>query len=585
MMEYAVKHGQQVFAISWRNPTERHADWDLDTYAGAVLEALEAVEEITGADKTHVMGLCAGGIVLSTVVAHLAAQGRAGPDRRPHARRHACSTSTTPARPGAFMGANTAMAATADSARKGYLERPLARGRVRVAAPERPDLELLGLQLPDGQDPAGVRHPVLERRRDQPAGGAAPRLPGPRARQLARPSRARRRCSARRSTCRRSRSTPTSWRGSPTTSRRGRTPTGRVNLLGSEPRFVLSTSGHIAALVNPPGNEKATLPGQRRAARGAGGVAREREQTPGTLVGRLDRRGSGERSGAKKTRPQDARRQGPQAARRRAGQLRARVAVPRVRVNGVAAALRAPRERRAAAADHRLHDQLGGVRARARPLRRALRVHHLRQPRLGPLGRAAAADLDGRAGRRRRRAAARARRRERARVRALDGRDDRPGARDPLPRARARAGARRDDARAARGRRGRRCASSARSARGAPAAGATRARVAGRVAVLRRVPARAPRAGARAAAPLRPPPRDAAGRLVALVGDRLPRHGLAAAAASRRRRSSCTASATRWRRSPTPGCSPSGSRTPSCASCPAPATRTCSSARRSPSSC
>jgi polyhydroxyalkanoate synthase len=31
-----------------------------------------------------------------------------------------------------------------------------------------------------------------------------------------------------------------------------------VNLLGSDPRFVLSTSGHIAALVNPPGNEKAT---------------------------------------------------------------------------------------------------------------------------------------------------------------------------------------------------------------------------------------------------------------------------------------------------------------------------------------
>jgi polyhydroxyalkanoate synthase len=51
MMEYAVKAGQQVFAISWRNPTERHADWDLDTYAGAVLEALEAVEEITGTDR------------------------------------------------------------------------------------------------------------------------------------------------------------------------------------------------------------------------------------------------------------------------------------------------------------------------------------------------------------------------------------------------------------------------------------------------------------------------------------------------------------------------------------------------------
>jgi poly(3-hydroxyalkanoate) synthetase len=31
-----------------------------------------------------------------------------------------------------------------------------------------------------------------------------------------------------------------------------------TQLLGSEPRFVLSTSGHIAALVNPPGNEKAS---------------------------------------------------------------------------------------------------------------------------------------------------------------------------------------------------------------------------------------------------------------------------------------------------------------------------------------
>src|SRR5918997_3148374 len=49
MLEYAIKHGQQVFAISWRNPTERQRDWNLDTYAGAVLEALDAVEEITRA--------------------------------------------------------------------------------------------------------------------------------------------------------------------------------------------------------------------------------------------------------------------------------------------------------------------------------------------------------------------------------------------------------------------------------------------------------------------------------------------------------------------------------------------------------
>jgi polyhydroxyalkanoate synthase len=31
-----------------------------------------------------------------------------------------------------------------------------------------------------------------------------------------------------------------------------------TQLLGSDPRFVLSTSGHIAAMVNPPGNERAS---------------------------------------------------------------------------------------------------------------------------------------------------------------------------------------------------------------------------------------------------------------------------------------------------------------------------------------
>jgi polyhydroxyalkanoate synthase subunit PhaC len=32
-----------------------------------------------------------------------------------------------------------------------------------------------------------------------------------------------------------------------------------TQLLGSAPRFALSTSGHIAAMVNPPGNEKASF--------------------------------------------------------------------------------------------------------------------------------------------------------------------------------------------------------------------------------------------------------------------------------------------------------------------------------------
>ena len=60
LLEWAVKQGEQTFAISWRNPDERHSDWSYDTYCRAMLDALETVEEITGTDTTHVLGLCAG---------------------------------------------------------------------------------------------------------------------------------------------------------------------------------------------------------------------------------------------------------------------------------------------------------------------------------------------------------------------------------------------------------------------------------------------------------------------------------------------------------------------------------------------
>ena len=55
------------------------------------------------------------------------------------------------------------------------------------------------------------------------------------------------------------RSTPTWSPASPTTSPRGRTATAAPSCFGGTTRFVLSTSGHIAALVNPPGNPKATF--------------------------------------------------------------------------------------------------------------------------------------------------------------------------------------------------------------------------------------------------------------------------------------------------------------------------------------
>jgi polyhydroxyalkanoate synthase subunit PhaC len=75
MVEYAVGRGLQTFMLSWRNPTRDQADWTLDTYAGRVLSAIEAVREVTGAPDIDVIGFCAGGILTTLALNHLAALG------------------------------------------------------------------------------------------------------------------------------------------------------------------------------------------------------------------------------------------------------------------------------------------------------------------------------------------------------------------------------------------------------------------------------------------------------------------------------------------------------------------------------
>jgi polyhydroxyalkanoate synthase len=75
MVEYLASRGLQAFMLSWRNPSPAHADWALDTYAGRVLAAIGAVREVTGAPDIDVIGFCAGGILMTLALNHLAALG------------------------------------------------------------------------------------------------------------------------------------------------------------------------------------------------------------------------------------------------------------------------------------------------------------------------------------------------------------------------------------------------------------------------------------------------------------------------------------------------------------------------------
>jgi polyhydroxyalkanoate synthase len=73
--EFAVQHGVQTFCISWRNPTSVQRAWNMETYLTACKQAIAVACEITGADKVNAMAACAGGFTLATLLGHLAAKG------------------------------------------------------------------------------------------------------------------------------------------------------------------------------------------------------------------------------------------------------------------------------------------------------------------------------------------------------------------------------------------------------------------------------------------------------------------------------------------------------------------------------
>src|SRR3989475_3245391 len=75
LIQYLVANGQQAFAISWRNPTPQQREWGFETYDRAILEAMEAVRAITESPDVNIIGSCLGGMTLATLLGHLAAQG------------------------------------------------------------------------------------------------------------------------------------------------------------------------------------------------------------------------------------------------------------------------------------------------------------------------------------------------------------------------------------------------------------------------------------------------------------------------------------------------------------------------------
>jgi polyhydroxyalkanoate synthase len=121
LVEFLVRQGQQVFCISWRNPEAEHRHWGLDSYADAALEAIAATRAITGAGRVHLAGNCSGGALVAMLAARAAALGRedeigsitTGVSVLDS---HRAGTAS------AFMGPEIAKLAVAGVERKGYLD-------------------------------------------------------------------------------------------------------------------------------------------------------------------------------------------------------------------------------------------------------------------------------------------------------------------------------------------------------------------------------------------------------------------------------------------------------------------------------
>jgi len=120
IVEYLVGHGFQVFAVSWRNPTPKHRRWDMDTYVEALLDAIAAAREITGSDDVIAHAACSGAMTTAALLGHLARTG----DRQVRAATLMVAVlgGTSDSALGLFAGPEAIRAAKQASKRQGVLK-------------------------------------------------------------------------------------------------------------------------------------------------------------------------------------------------------------------------------------------------------------------------------------------------------------------------------------------------------------------------------------------------------------------------------------------------------------------------------
>ena len=72
VVKYQLDNGIQTFVISWKNPSKEQGHWDMADYVRSCREAMEAVSKITGSKKVNVSAGCSGGQTASMLASKMA---------------------------------------------------------------------------------------------------------------------------------------------------------------------------------------------------------------------------------------------------------------------------------------------------------------------------------------------------------------------------------------------------------------------------------------------------------------------------------------------------------------------------------
>ncbi len=76
LARFCLRSNVQTFIISWRNPTKAQREWGLSTYIDALKEAVDVVIAVTGSPDVNMLGACSGGITCTALLGHYAALGQ-----------------------------------------------------------------------------------------------------------------------------------------------------------------------------------------------------------------------------------------------------------------------------------------------------------------------------------------------------------------------------------------------------------------------------------------------------------------------------------------------------------------------------